>query len=311
MRPDGVTQTTDRAIAKWEMLINLGPQGWSETYFVSTENLDVSRAVGLTLMQGMVQARRKALNPACQVVGLRMTPWTWNGPPQLWQAPDVSMGPGLGTAGVPASPNHGVLFVLNVSGGGPNARRIIKGWTNADLSGRYNSSGGLSTVGTVVRDWKTDFRRAYTDVVVDKAGRSARFVVPSRARSAAAPTRYYIDSMTLDTNGQLKVKFLANVADITTADLAHIYLTKKKCVRGVSGQHRAISVDRTDSSHTVITFDHHPCCGATGLTGVTGYAVKISEVYANVNDVFYDKYADQKVGRAFFSLAGRRSGKCC
>ncbi len=326
---------TGGTIGRIVLFINGPGFGWSESYYLSITNETTDFFSDAFAAGALLVLNRKGVLPkTLNLVAMRAEMLGFGiHRSQLKFAPSFNLGPtGLD---VPIGPPWvGWLYSEEDISGAITGQRIFRGWPATDVVG-YEVGGPKLPMGLPKSVQKL---QQSMNLILGSSGRgpgggSYTWVIPGYNRVEAGPGPppsspiRNITNVTLDAMNRLMLTIDVDDPLIVKNGFVLVHTSRSKCITGVSGKSRVISVNRAGPL-PVITLAKRFCCPGADLTTITGTVRNYVPVYyqygkttaiipgsttlsPNPSPLSAKRTVERKVGKQFFGTAGKGKAKCC
>lgn len=294
---------------KITQIFNADRQGWSESYLLNC----AANADGFQLGEAYAQALNLARTPVMPqdyvIEAVRISDADVNRDADLVEEPNLFLGEGAIQTD-PAPPERGWQILIADATRQVRATRIFRGWPASLVP--YNVKGGAFNPNPPqkVTDWVRAMRPLLTQTFTYQNVITGTPCMRTYDRTTGNAPVLPVSQFLVNTNGFLTAKLVATSTTLVVGDIVQVGAVRKKCLKGLTGLGRVISV-LTDAGNPVITLDKKLCCGVDQLSGVLGTIQKRTKAYVAIETATLGHTAKKDVGRAFFVTAGARKARCC
>lgn len=294
-------------VYKLTTMINLNIQGWSESYYAWMAGEQLQKLTMESASQKINIARRAALVSVGKMAGQRIESVSVKRDAFVKGPPDLSLGYGTNVA-TAAGPWDGWLVRISDISGQVWDNRIYTGWDQVSV----DYIGTVAAVGQLppkVSAFLSKLEQALTTVNTTKDGLTWRYAIKSYDRTSGVSPIVAVVTIALNAQGRVVLTALDPTLTIRPGMIVQLNVPRKRCVRGLSGRARVLSV--VVGSSNVITLDKKFCCNEAELVGMIGTVRAIVPAYYPIDTVEAIRVVKRDRGRAFFATAGRRRARCC
>lgn len=307
------------SVWKVTSFINWSPnQGWTENYYVIPDpNTTDQFGVVTGAMDIWYTQRVNALSGVAGIVATRyMKVGEYNSSTgftrgvknrgRLVPAGETGGGYQGNAIGVVTQVSVGWLFAHYDYGQEIRSDRIWGGWVKDDLT---FLAPGATTFPARVIALKSDINTIWPDPIAVPGVGSASLVLHALDRRTTVAPKVAVTAVSLSAEGNLTFTLASLLPGLAVNKRVHFEVQRKKCVKGVSGNHRVLRF--TTTSPFTITVAKKYCCCVEDLADLAGTAQLNVEGFFRYDDASVMRVAAHDRGRPFFGTAGRRNSMCC
>jgi len=303
--PNPVLPTLTEPIFQITEAHSCGDAGWSESYYVRIQAGTRPAADAAAAHQDILDARRVAAPQGHVIESMRVSDVSVAGDSLLNFPPAFGLGAGA-RVGELAHPSFGYFLTTSDLSATITETRIYRGWATDQVewsSGAPRATVAPAAVRAFFQILSERLRNARTQGGVNSQYFTKSFIRPGTP--VVGPTLRDIESVSINDEGYLQFEGLGDIPDDwVTARAYHVHTPRVKCIRGVSGIHRMISVSAAGGSWKIVTTSRYDC-NPELLLQLRGKIFAHLPAYFSIFSVNYGGAGKRDTGRPFYLTRGR------